>query len=96
MIDEAYFEFSGVTVLPELRQRPNLFVCRTFSKVFGMAAMRFGCLFSQAENVKYLHKAQSPYSVNTLATLAARAAVRDKRVRRRLCRTGAGRPRTCV
>ena len=77
LIDEAYFEFSGVTALPLICQWPNLFVSRTFSKVFGMAAMRFGCLFSQAENVAYLHKAQSPYSVNTLATLAARAAVRD-------------------
>ena len=77
LIDEAYYEFSGVTVLPEIGSRPNLFVSRTFSKVFGMAAMRFGCLFSQPENVRYLHKAQSPYSVNTLATLAARAAIRD-------------------
>jgi histidinol-phosphate aminotransferase len=77
LIDEAYFEFSGVTALPRIAQRPNLFVSRTFSKVFGMAAMRFGCLFSAAENVRYLHKAQSPYSVNTLATLAARAAIRD-------------------
>jgi len=77
LIDEAYFEFSGVTVLPQLDGRPNLFVSRTFSKVYGMAAMRFGCLFSQPGNVKFLHKAQSPYSVNTLATLAARSAIRD-------------------
>ncbi len=77
LIDEAYFEFSGVTALPHIAQYPNLFVSRTFSKVYGMAAMRFGCLFSQSANVSYLHKAQSPYSVNTLAALAARAAIRD-------------------
>jgi histidinol-phosphate aminotransferase len=77
LIDEAYFEFSGVTVIEWIETRPNLFVSRTFSKVYGMAAMRFGCLFSQAANVAYLHKAQSPYSVNTLATLAARAAICD-------------------
>lgn len=77
LIDEAYYEFSGITALPMLSHRPNLFVSRTFSKVYGMAAMRFGCLFSQAENIAFLHKAQSPYSVNTLATLAARAAIRD-------------------
>lgn len=77
LIDEAYYEFSGITALPLVAQRPNLFVSRTFSKVYGMAAMRFGCLFSAADNVKFLHKAQSPYSVNTLATLAARAAIRD-------------------
>jgi histidinol-phosphate aminotransferase len=77
LIDEAYYEFSGVTALPLVKAWPNLFVSRTFSKVYGMAAMRFGCLFSQKENVRYLHKAQSPYSVNTLATLAARAAIQD-------------------
>lgn len=78
LIDEAYFEFCGVTALPLLAARPNLFVSRTFSKVFGMAAMRLGCLMSQARNIGYLHKAQSPYSVNTLAVMAARIAVEDR------------------
>ena len=78
MIDEAYYEFCGVTALPLLARYPNLFVSRTFSKVYGMAAMRLGCLFSQAANIAYLRKAQSPYSVNALAALAARAAIRDR------------------
>ena len=77
LIDEAYYEFSGITALPEIGAQPNLFVCRTFSKVFGMAAMRLGCLFSNESNVRYLHKAQSPYSVNMLAVQAAQAAVED-------------------
>jgi histidinol-phosphate aminotransferase len=77
MVDEAYYEFSGVTALTEIERVPNLFVCRTFSKVFGMAAMRLGCLFSHEANVQYLHKAQSPYSVNALAVMAAQAAVED-------------------
>ncbi len=78
LIDEAYYEFSGVTVLGKQKHHPNLFVSRTFSKTYGMAAMRFGCLFSQAGNIRWMHKAQSPYSVNTLAALAARAAIRDQ------------------
>ena len=78
LIDEAYFEFCGVTALPLLNDYPNLFVSRTFSKVYGMAAMRLGCMFSQSGNVDFLHKAQSPYSVNTVATLAAHAAIQDK------------------
>ena len=78
LIDEAYFEFCGVTALPLLNDYPNLFVSRTFSKVYGMAAMRLGSLFSQSGNVDFLHKAQSPYSVNTVATLAAHAAIQDK------------------
>jgi histidinol-phosphate aminotransferase len=77
MVDEAYYEFSGVTALGEIERVPNLFVCRTFSKVFGMAAMRLGCLFSHEANVALLHKAQSPYSVNSLAVMAAQAAVED-------------------
>jgi histidinol-phosphate aminotransferase len=79
LVDEAYYEFCGVTALPLLRKWPNLFVSRTFSKVYGMAAMRCGCLFSQAGNMAYLKKAQSPYSVNMIAAMAARIAVQDKR-----------------
>jgi histidinol-phosphate aminotransferase len=77
LVDEAYYEFSGVTALSEIERVPNLYVTRTFSKVFGMAAMRLGCLFSHPANIAYLHKAQSPYSVNSLAVEAARAAVED-------------------
>jgi histidinol-phosphate aminotransferase len=77
LIDEAYYEFSGVTALGDIERVPNLFVCRTFSKVFGMAAMRIGCLFSHQANIEYLHKAQSPYSVNALAVAAAQAAAQD-------------------
>jgi histidinol-phosphate aminotransferase len=77
LIDEAYYEFCGVTAIRLIEQYPNLFVSRTFSKVYGMAAMRLGCIFSHEGNVAHMHKAQSPYSVNMLAALAARAAVRD-------------------
>lgn len=76
-VDEAYYEFSGVTALAAIDRAPNLFVSRTFSKVYGMAAMRLGCLFSNAANIAYLHKAQSPYSVNALAALAVQAAIED-------------------
>jgi histidinol-phosphate aminotransferase len=77
LVDEAYYEFSGVTALIQIGRAPHLFVSRTFSKVFGMAAMRLGCLFSHEANIQFLHKAQSPYSVNSLAVLAAQAAVED-------------------
>lgn len=77
LIDEAYYEFCGITAIRRLEEYPNLFVSRTFSKVYGMAGMRLGCLFSQAGNIEYLHKCQSPYSVNSLAAAAARAAVQD-------------------
>jgi histidinol-phosphate aminotransferase len=77
LIDEAYYEFCGITALRLLDTYANLFVSRTFSKVYGMASMRMGVLFSNPENLAYAHKAQSPYSVNSLAALAARAAIKD-------------------
>jgi histidinol-phosphate aminotransferase len=77
LIDEAYFEFFGKTALRLIGECPNLFVSRTFSKTYGMASMRLGCLFSDAKNIAAAHKAQSPYSVNMLAALAARVAIRD-------------------
>jgi histidinol-phosphate aminotransferase len=77
LVDEAYFEFHGVTALPGIEKYRNLFVSRTFSKVYGLAAMRVGCLFSHESNVAFLQKAQSPYSVNMIAALAAQAAVND-------------------
>jgi len=78
LIDEAYFEFSGVTALGLVGNSPNLFVSRTFSKVYGMAALRLGCVFSHESNIAFLHKAQSPYSVNALAAMAAVEAVQDR------------------
>ncbi len=78
LIDEAYYEFCGISALPLLDEYPNLFVSRTFSKTYGMAAMRCGCLFSQAANMAHIKKAQSPYSVNALAAMAARIAIQDQ------------------
>ena len=77
LIDEAYVEFADVSALDLINEFPNLFVSRTFSKAYGMAGIRFGCLFSDAQNIEWVQKAQSPYSVNVVAITAALAAVRD-------------------
>ncbi len=77
LIDEAYYEFSGVTAIDTIREYPNVFISRTFSKVYGMAAMRIGCLLTRAGNAAYLRKGQSPYSVNLLGAIAVRAAIED-------------------
>jgi histidinol-phosphate aminotransferase len=78
LIDEAYFEFCGVTALHEIGAFPNAVVSRTFSKVYGLAGLRMGVMFSDARNIAYMHKAQSPYSVNVFAALAAQEAMRDQ------------------
>ena len=77
VVDEAYFEFSGKTVLPWIADYPNLFVSRTFSKAFGMAALRMGCLFSRVPNMQAIRKGQSPYSVNAVAVALGLEAIRD-------------------
>jgi len=77
LIDEAYYEFSGVTAFGYIPENGNLFVSRTFSKIYGLAALRLGCLFSQPGNIAYVHKGQSPYSVNSMAVMAALEAIED-------------------
>jgi histidinol-phosphate aminotransferase len=97
LIDEAYYEFSGVTALPLISRYPNLFVSRTFSKVYGMAAMRIGSIFSQMENVSIMHKAQSPYSVNMLAAMAAAEAIKDgEYIRNTVCEALSSRDMLCA
>jgi histidinol-phosphate aminotransferase len=78
VIDEAYFEFSGVTVIPWIRRYKNLIVTRTFSKTAGLAGLRLGCIFVHGELAAAMRKAQSPYPVNAAALVAAEAAILDR------------------
>jgi histidinol-phosphate aminotransferase len=78
VIDEAYFEFSGVTVIPWIRRHANLIVTRTFSKTAGLAGLRLGCIFIDRDLAASMRKAQSPYPVNAAALVAADAAMRDR------------------
>ena len=78
VIDEAYFEFSGVTVIPWIRRHKNLIVTRTFSKTTGLAGLRLGCIFVNPDMAATMRKAQSPYPVNIAALAAAEAAMRDR------------------
>ena len=79
VIDEAYFEFSGVTVIPWIQRYKNLIVTRTFSKTAGLAGLRLGCIFTHQELAATMRKAQSPYPVNAAALVAAEAAIRDRK-----------------
>lgn len=77
LIDEAYFDFHGETMVGLIEDWPNLFVARTFSKAYGMAGMRLGIGVSQRENIATVRKGQSPYGVNSLAVRCALAAMED-------------------
>ena len=96
LVDEAYYEFCGVTALPLLDDYPNLFVTRTFSKVYGMAAMRLGCLFSQSGNIEFA--AQSPVALQREYRGGTRRARRDpgQNVCRKVRDRGAGRARAAL
>jgi histidinol-phosphate aminotransferase len=79
VLDEAYAEFSGVTVLPWIRRYPNLIVVRTFSKGAGLAGLRLGCIFACPEVTALLGRTREPFSVNAVAMVAAEATLRDYR-----------------
>jgi histidinol-phosphate aminotransferase len=78
VVDEAYFEFSGITILPWIRRYNNLVITRTFSKAAGLAGLRLGCIFADRSILEHLRKAQSPYPVNVAALVAARATIGDR------------------
>jgi histidinol-phosphate aminotransferase len=78
LIDEAYFHFAGETIVPEWRERPNLFASRTFSKVYGMAGLRIGVLMGHVEQMKMLRRASSPYNLNSVALACLPVALADE------------------
>jgi histidinol-phosphate aminotransferase len=75
VIDEAYHEFSGESVVPLLRKYPNLVVLRTFSKAMAMAALRVGYLLGVPELVTEIRKAVLPYNLNVVSQIAAGVAI---------------------
>ena len=79
LIDEAYFEFYGKTLLGEWRRHelPNLFVARTFSKAHGMAGLRLGVLAGNAENIALARRVTSPFNVNVAALACLPVALAD-------------------
>jgi histidinol-phosphate aminotransferase len=76
-VDEAYAEFAGVSFIPELGAFPNVVVGRTFSKAFGLAGLRIGCLVGAPETLDPIRRAVPVYSVNIAAAAAVRAALGD-------------------
>lgn len=77
VVDEAYHEFAGKSVVPLLGDHPNLVVLRTFSKAMGMAGLRVGYLLASPEIVREVNKARLPYNLNFLSQAAALAALEE-------------------
>ncbi len=78
LVDEAYYEFHGETVIADVSSTPNLFVARTFSKAYGMAGLRAGVLAGNVEQMAMVRRVSSPYSVNAVALACLPEALRDQ------------------
>ena len=78
IVDEAYFEFCGQSVVGLTRRYRNLVVTRTFSKSFGIAGLRIGYAVADPQTIDALKRIFNPKSVNALGQVAAEAALDDR------------------
>lgn len=82
VIDEAYCEYVDRPGYPDashwLCEFPNLLVTRTFSKIYGLAGLRVGYGLSSVEISQVLNRVRQPFNTNTLAQVAALAALGDE------------------
>jgi histidinol-phosphate/aromatic aminotransferase/cobyric acid decarboxylase-like protein len=78
VVDEAYHEFAGETVVPLLERHPNLVVLRTFSKALALAGLRVGYLLASPELVREIDKARLPYNINFFSQQAALAVLAER------------------
>jgi histidinol-phosphate aminotransferase len=81
LVDEAYHHYAESSdyesVIPLIKDNPNLIVARTFSKIYGMAGLRCGYCIAQHEVIERMRPHQSWDSVNIMALTAAVASLND-------------------
>lgn len=81
VIDEAYREYMTAADVPEslklINTRGNVIILRTFSKIYGLAGLRIGYGIADKSLISDLNKTRAPFNVNSLAQLAAVAALED-------------------
>ena len=75
VVDEAYYEFTGITALPLMKKYPNLMVLRSFSKFAGLAGLRVGYGIFPKDIADRLHAIRDPYNINVAAVAAAKVAI---------------------
>ncbi|GGC78881.1 histidinol-phosphate transaminase [Marinobacter halophilus] len=82
VLDEAYCEYLTGEEYPDgiklLGRYPNLIVCRTFSKAWGLAALRVGYSLSSPEIADVLNRVRQPFNVDSVALAAATAVLNDE------------------
>ncbi|MEP6893851.1 MAG: aminotransferase class I/II-fold pyridoxal phosphate-dependent enzyme, partial [Gaiellaceae bacterium] len=80
VVDEAYVEFGGESVIPFLPEAPNLIVLRTMSKAFGFASLRVGYAVAAPHVAAVLEERRAPAPVAGPAARIAAAALREPRL----------------
>lgn len=82
VLDEAYFEYMPESLKPDsidwLKEFSNLIITRTFSKIHALAGLRVGYAVSNSEIADLLNRVRQPFNVNSMAQVAASAALDDK------------------
>lgn len=78
IVDEAYGEYSGISMIPRVNEFDNMIVLRTFSKAYAMAALRVGYAAANRDIADMMSSVKIPYSLNSLSEGAAIAAVKDQ------------------
>lgn len=81
VVDEAYVDFGGQTVIPLVKKYKNLIVVQTFSKSRSLAGARVGfcvCDKALADDIKTVKFSFNPYNLNRLSIVAATEAIKDK------------------
>jgi histidinol-phosphate aminotransferase len=77
VVDESYFEFSGLSAVDLVKKFPNLAVIRSFSHAFGLAALKAGYIITDPENLNYINRLRSGDDVDAVARIAAEAVLDD-------------------
>lgn len=78
MVDEAYFEFSRMTMRPYLARHKNLVILRTFSKAFSLAGVRLGYILGDPAVITEFVKVRQPYSVDAVSQTIAEAVYENR------------------
>ena len=97
LVDEAYSDFAGNTIVPAMPAHPNIVVTKTFSKVRAAAGLRLGVLIVHPRVAEIFRAVQLPYNVGPLTTvIGGRIARRDDDERRRIAQCATERDRVSV
>jgi histidinol-phosphate aminotransferase len=78
LVDEAYVDFADACCLDLVRELPNVMICRTFSKGYSLAGLRFGYAIAAPALVAEMSKVKDSYNCDAIAILAATAALADQ------------------